>query len=112
MEEEKTMPLKALAPFLVGLLLAGCAGSSNTPAPAPAPPPPSVAAGGTCDAASLQDRVGQRFTATLGETLQAEGGATTLRVLHPGTAATLDYRQDRLNVRLDERDLITAIDCG
>lgn len=106
------MPFKALAPFLVGLLLAGCAGSTTTPAPAPAPPPPSMAAGHACDAASLQGRVGQRFTATLGETLQAESGAATLRVLHPGTVATLDYRQDRLNVRLDERDIITAIDCG
>ncbi|SFT87836.1 I78 family peptidase inhibitor [Halomonas saccharevitans] len=111
-EEEKTMPLKALAPFFVGLLLAGCTGGSTTPDPAPAPPPPGVAAGDACDAEALQDRVGQRFTATLGQTLQAKSGATTLRVLRPGTAATLDYRQDRLNVRLDERDLIAAIDCG
>ncbi|MFG6157851.1 I78 family peptidase inhibitor [Halomonas sp. 1390] len=106
------MSPKALAPIAAALLLAGCAGGSNPPAPAPAPPPPSVTAGNTCDVAALQGRVGQRFSATLGETLQAESGATTLRVLHPGTAATLDYRQDRLNVRLDERDIITAIDCG
>ncbi|MDT8880609.1 I78 family peptidase inhibitor [Halomonas saccharevitans] len=106
------MPLKALAPLLVGLLLAGCAGSSTTPAPAPAPPPPGVDAGDACDAEALQGRVGQRFTATLGERLQVESGATTLRVLRPGMAATLDYRQNRLTVRLDERDLIAAIDCG
>ncbi|TLF47545.1 hypothetical protein FEI13_15170 [Halomonas urmiana] len=112
MEEEKAMPAKALAPIAAALLLAGCVGGSPPPAEAPAPPPPSVAAGESCDATSLQGRVGERFTATLGETLQAESGATTLRVLRPGTAATLDYRQDRLNVRLDERDLITAIDCG
>lgn len=106
------MPPKALAPLVAVLLLAGCAGGTTTPDPAPAPPPPEVTAGSGCDAASLQARVGQRFTATLGETLQAESGAATLRVLHPGTVATLDYRQDRLNVRLDERDTITAIDCG
>ena len=106
------MPPKALAPIVAALLLAGCAGGSTTSDPAPAPPPPEVSAGNDCDATSLKDRLGQRFTATLGETLQAESGAATLRVLHPGTVATLDYRQDRLNVRLDERDIITAIDCG
>ncbi|WP_108447448.1 I78 family peptidase inhibitor [Halomonas denitrificans] len=106
------MRSKALAPIAAALLLAGCAGGSTTPDPAPAPPPPEVTAGSDCDATSLQDRLGQRFTAALGEALQAESGAATLRVLHPGTVATLDYRQDRLNVRLDERDIITAIDCG
>ncbi|QFU03076.1 Peptidase inhibitor I78 family protein [Halomonas sp. THAF5a] len=106
------MPSKALSALVAALLLAGCAGGSTTPDPAPAPPPPGLAAGNDCDTSALQARVGQRFTAALGETLQAESGAATLRVLHPGTVATLDYRRDRLNVRLDDRDRITAIDCG
>jgi len=35
-----------------------------------------------------------------------------MRVIRPGDAVTLDYRPDRLNVRLDDDDVISEIGCG
>lgn len=35
-----------------------------------------------------------------------------VRLIRPGTAVTMDYRDDRMNVKLDDRDVITRIYCG
>jgi hypothetical protein len=42
----------------------------------------------------------------------AESGAAAMRVMHPGQAYTLEYRADRLSIRLDEDGVITTIGCG
>jgi len=34
------------------------------------------------------------------------------RVLFPTTPATMDYREDRLNVSVDKADRITRVFCG
>jgi hypothetical protein len=106
------MPFKLLSPVVAGLLLAGCAGLNSPPPHEPAPPPPRVETRGECGAGQVQDRVGREFSEALGEAIQAESGAATMRVIRPGEAVTLDYRADRLNVRLDENDIITEIGCG
>lgn len=105
------MPLKLL-PFAAVLLLAGCAARSPAPEPDPAPPPPRVEASGECGAERVQDRIGRTFDDTLGEAIEAESGAASMRVVRPGEAVTLDYRADRLNVRLDDEDVIDEIVCG
>lgn len=81
----------------------------------PAPEPPRVTSGedeDTCGAGRVQDRVGRDFDEALGTSLREESGAEMLRVMRPGEAYTLDYRAERLNVRLDENGTITALDCG
>lgn len=70
------------------------------------------AGAGKCDAASVQRFVGSLGTREVSRTVLKRSGAKTLRWLAPGTAATMDYRQDRLNVRVDGRNFITALDCG
>lgn len=98
-----------------GLTLLTACSAMNGPAASrdAAPPPPQVTATDNgCGASRLQDWVGQRFDAALGETLQARSGAEALRVMRPGEAHTLDYRPDRLNVHLDEQGRIEALDCG
>lgn len=79
----------------------------------PAPKPPRVTDGeDACGAGRVQDVVGRHFDAALGASLREASGADSLRVMRPGEAHTLDYRAERLNVRLDERDRITALECG
>ncbi|MDR9438049.1 MAG: I78 family peptidase inhibitor [Halomonas sp.] len=79
----------------------------------PAPEPPRVTDGeDACGVEHVQARVGRHFDAALGASLREASGADGLRVMRPGEAHTLDYRPERLNVRLDERDRITALDCG
>ncbi|MFY0991756.1 I78 family peptidase inhibitor [Halomonas sp. C05BenzN] len=85
---------------------------SNAPRE-PAPEPPRVSEGGdACGARHVQDRVGRQYDETLGQSIHEESGAGAFRVLRPGEAHTLEYRADRLNVRLDEDGVITAIGCG
>jgi hypothetical protein len=35
-----------------------------------------------------------------------------VRVLRPGMAATMDFRDDRLNLHLDDHDVIAMVTCG
>ncbi|MEP6785790.1 MAG: I78 family peptidase inhibitor [Sphingomonadales bacterium] len=67
---------------------------------------------GKCDATGVQRFVGALGTRDVTRVLLKRSGAKTLRWLAPGTAATMDYRQDRLNVRVDGRNFITGLDCG
>ena len=67
---------------------------------------------GTCDATRVQNFVGALGTADVGQVLLQRSRARALRWLAPGTAATMDYRQDRLNVRVDGRNFVTGVDCG
>jgi len=67
---------------------------------------------GKCDATRVQNFVGALATADVGATLLKRSGARTLRWLAPGSMVTKDYRQDRLNVRIDGRNFVTALDCG
>lgn len=103
---------KMLTPLAAGLLLAGCGATSAPPAHEPAPPPPTVETSGDCGAQRVQDRVGRDYTEALGEAIRAESGAGAMRVMRPGDVFTMEYRGDRINVRLDEGGRITDIGCG
>lgn len=65
-----------------------------------------------CDATKLQYAVGQKSSAAVGAKLMRESGAKTLRWMPPRTAATMDFRSDRLNIAYDDAMVITAVDCG
>jgi len=60
-----------------------------------------------CGASALQDLVGQP-----GSVLETMRFSQDLRVIPPGTAVTMDYREDRLNIDLDEAGQITRVWCG
>ncbi|GHC15375.1 I78 family peptidase inhibitor [Aidingimonas halophila] len=80
-----------------------------------APPPPNVSGNGSddaCGAESVQDRVGRPLSDALQRAIAEESQAERVRVLSPGEAATMDHRPDRLNIRLDEDDVIVEIGCG
>ena len=86
------------------LALAGC---MNTGAPTPPPP-----ASNTCNAEAAQYHVGHDATEAMGTAILKDSGAATLRWGPPDSAWTMDYREDRVNVRYDDEMTITEITCG
>lgn len=95
-------PTRLLALIVLpGLALAACAelkkGADATEA----------AVAGTCPASEHQDWVGKSVS-VLNDAALPEG----TRVLFPTTPATMDLREDRMNVEVDKSDVITRVFCG
>ncbi|MWB76554.1 hypothetical protein GLS40_00795 [Pseudooceanicola sp. 216_PA32_1] len=61
----------------------------------------------SCGAEDLQGIVGKAFDASL---IPPETKA--VRVVRPGMVVTMDYRSDRLNVELNDEDVIVKVTCG
>ncbi|GAB2793141.1 hypothetical protein GCM10027040_19220 [Halomonas shantousis] len=110
--------IRYLLPVLLGaVLLSAC----QTRMPPEAPPsPPRVAASTpeasgidtTCEAETVQSAVGRALDEALRRRLASESGAAQVRVMHPGQAYTLEYREDRLSVRVDAQGRIESLSCG
>jgi hypothetical protein len=65
-----------------------------------------------CDAAAVQNLVGQSYTEAVGKDAQARSKSKSMRLIRPGMAVTMDFRNDRLNVEVDDKSVITAVRCG
>jgi hypothetical protein len=83
----------------------------------PAPPAETSAqaspvAEGNCSAEAAGDLIGKPYSAAAVEKARLASGSKTVRVIRPGMAVTMDYRIDRLNVDLDEKDVVTRVHCG
>lgn len=99
--------LIAVAAVGLGLGLAGCKTTEDK----------AIDEGGndvryTCDATRVQGLIGQVATQALGTEAIRGSGARTMRWIAPGTAVTMDYRTDRLNIHLDAQNRVTRVDCG
>lgn len=68
--------------------------------------------GFVCNAASVQSLVGRQATSELGADALRLSGARSIRWIPPGSAVTMDYREDRLNIELDGRNRATRLRCG
>ncbi|MBX3506821.1 MAG: hypothetical protein KF895_15175 [Parvibaculum sp.] len=55
--------------------------------------------------------VGRPFAEAEGD-INAGEGVATIRIIRPGTAVTKDFRPDRLNVDVNEEEIVTRIYCG
>jgi len=91
---------------LTGGALAGC-----SPVTRPQVELPSTPETRRCEA-PIADLIGKPFTPALSADAKTRSGATTVRVIRPGMAVTMDYRSDRLNIELDERDVVTKLGCS
>ncbi|HEX8126146.1 MAG TPA: I78 family peptidase inhibitor [Allosphingosinicella sp.] len=93
--------MRALA--AAALLASGCATTA---------PPAEAGAMGKCDAAKAQGLIGRtRSAETAAEALRLSG-AKGLRWIAPGAMVTMDYREDRLNLRVDPEGKVVKVDCG
>lgn len=88
-------------------LIALAAAACSSPPPAVLPPAPTA-----CGAEKLGGFVGRTRTDAISAEVARISGAKGIRWISPGTAVTMDYRQDRLNVDLDEKGVITGVRCG
>jgi len=91
-------------PVLLSLIaLMAC----DTPAPdLPARPTLPDAAADTCGAGGYGELIGQDATA-----LERELIMRPVRVIRPGMAITMDFRQDRINFEIDAMNRIASIGC-
>ena len=46
------------------------------------------------------------------EKARVDAGATVARTLKPNQAVTMEYRFDRLNLRVDAKDVVESVGCG
>lgn len=102
-EDGMTMRMMALA---AAAGLAGCATTGSGEAA------PDTMATMTCTADPAQRHLGQTASAATGAAILKDSGARTLRWGPPNSAWTMDYREDRVNVRYDGAMTITGITCG
>lgn len=91
---------------LASTMLAGCMTMASDEAA------PAQTATGICDASAVQQYVGQRASQQTGDAILSMSGAKSLRWGPPDSMWTMDYREDRVNVRYDGDMAITAVTCG
>ena len=95
--------------ILLGGMILLSAGCVPPPHGDPVPPPPEHA---ECNAAAVQGLVGRQEGPELAAEAQRLSGARAVRVLRPGQMITMEYRADRLNIRIDTRQKVLAMTCG
>lgn len=78
----------------------------------PAPPPPAENDMDSCNADTARPVIGKTATAEVVEEARKAAGAGIARTLKPGQVVTMEYRADRLNIDVDERNVITNVRCG
>ena len=65
-----------------------------------------------CRAGPAERFVGMNFRPAMSRQAQRASGARTVRVIRPGQAVTMDFRQDRLNIELGEGGRVRGVRCG
>ena len=87
------------------LLATACTTMPGEPVIVPAPT-------GECKAEAAQVLVGRQATTELGAEAQRLTGGRGIRWIQPGQAVTMDFRPDRINIKLDAQNRVTGITCG
>jgi Peptidase inhibitor I78 family len=96
-----------LVAAVAAMTLAGCATTGSAPDQAAAP-----SGAMACKADAAQSYIGQQASQVTGTAILKDSGARTLRWGPPNSAWTMDFREDRVNVRYDDTMKITDITCG
>lgn len=95
------------------LSLAACAANTpSTPEPMPTEPAQPAAESKQCDASKAQWAVGQAASPDVVDRVVKDSGSRASRVLKPGQPMTMDYREDRVNIHTDDKNVITEVKCG
>lgn len=89
--------------LLLPLAFAACVEGEAPPDPGVITPPVL----GSCGAEELQDLVGRPASV-----LHTMKFGTETRIIRPGMAVTMDYREDRLNIEIDAAEKISRVNCG
>ena len=103
--------------LLASALLSACsidrASAPSPVSPGPLPPqqplPPTSA---TCDASQAQFVVGERASDALLEGGRTAAGAATARYIRPNQPITTEFLGSRLNLNLNDKDVVVSVSCG
>lgn len=88
---------------VLALALAGCA---------PVEPPVSEFGAGTCDATAARALAGRAVDDALVVEAKQLSRSKVARIIPSGTAVTMDYRTDRLNLTVDAKRTLLKVGCG
>lgn len=69
-------------------------------------------AGGKCRPEALAQFVGQPSSQELGARILAASGARDIRWVPKGGMVTMDFREDRVTVALDQANRVETANCG
>ena len=72
---------------------------------------PATPAADECGVSEVGAFIGQEATSAVRSDIQDKVGHDRIRWIGPDTAVTMDFRPDRLNVMLDEANVITGGKC-
>ncbi|MBB4866666.1 hypothetical protein HNP46_005573 [Pseudomonas nitritireducens] len=108
------MPLNrvTMLSLLAVAALAGCSSKDSSPDAAPLAADNSSAMTGTCNAKAVQSIVGKVVTPTLTEEARRDAGASVARVLTPHQPVTMEYNSQRLNIDVDDSQVVKQVSCG
>ena len=65
-----------------------------------------------CDAKQTAWAKGQLADEALVERIRTETHSKGVRVIKPGMAVTMDYREDRVNIDVDDKGRVLRVRCG
>ncbi|MCO7518392.1 MULTISPECIES: I78 family peptidase inhibitor [unclassified Pseudomonas] len=100
----------SLATLLVASVLAGCStGGSSGGSSAPAAPADNH---GRCEASGADFTIGKPASPALLEQARKASGSQMARILTPHDVITLEYRSERLNLNVDDKGVVTRVNCG
>ncbi|UPF02102.1 I78 family peptidase inhibitor [Pseudomonas mosselii] len=100
----------SLATLLVASVLTGCStggssgGSSTQASPA--------GNDGRCEASGADFTIGKLASPELLEQARKASGSQMARILKPHDMITLEYRSERLNLNVDDKGVVTRVNCG
>lgn len=118
MSEDPAAPTSSTPPPSQGVRARNTQMSQDPAAPLPqsssmAPPSDaSTPAAMLCDAGKALAAIGKVATQAVVDKVVADSGSRSARVIKPGMAVTMDFREDRVNIDVDAANKITAIRCG
>lgn len=98
------------AALSLSLLGALALGACDQPRQSPSTPPPPATAD-QCGADKLGEYLNAIPTSDIMDRIRAAVGHDRIRVIEPGSAVTMDYRPDRLNLDIGEDGRIKRFHC-
>lgn len=80
-------------------------------------PPPRKMPGGDaaldgCNQDAARGAIGREATAEVIEQARAAAGASVVRTLSPGQVITMEYHASRLNLSVDDGNVVVDVSCG
>jgi hypothetical protein len=73
---------------------------------------PKVVGGGECRGDDLARFKGRVVNDQLGAEILEVSGAKTIQFIQPGMMVTMEYRSDRVRVRINDDNRVESVNCG